>query len=162
MECAEPQLSQIASGVMLGVAILLAFGRTYIKLVRCRYLFVDDWLFILANILLVAGTIVIFLALPYSHAVLNVEAGVEAPSPDLIPHVDLVITFQATSLLLLYSSIYSVKFSFLLFFRLLLQGTGKLRVWWWLVFIFTIPCAILCICGGFIACPAVGGRIISE
>ena len=47
-------------------------------------------------------------------------------------------------------------------FDLLLQRTGKLQVWWWFVFIITIPCAVICICTEFMVCPAFGARILGE
>ena len=147
---------------MLGVALLLAFGRTYIKVNKFRRLFIDDVLFLLAAIFLVAGTIIMFLTLPYNQTEVDVGAGVEIPPPDLTHQLDFDVKFQDASTFLLNASIFSVKFSFLFFFRLLLQGTTKLRIWWWSVFIFTIPCAIICMCTEFMVCPAFGDRIMGK
>lgn len=103
----------------------------------------------------------VFLALPYNQTEVNVGAGVKAPPSDLTHQLDLDVKFQDASLVLLNASIFSVKFSFLFFFRLLLQRTGKLQIWWGCTFIVTIPCAVICMCTEFMVCPAFGDRIMS-
>lgn len=107
-----------------------------------------------------AGTITVFLALPYNQTEVDVGAGVEAPPADLTHQLDLDVKFQDASSVLLNASVFSVKFSFLFFFRLLLQRTGKLQIWWWCTFIITIPCAVICMCTEFMVCPAFGDRIL--
>lgn len=146
---------------MLGFALTLAFGRVYIKTRKFHKLFIDDAFFISATVFLVAGAIMTLLLLPYNQTQVNVRAGVEAPPPDLVHQLDLDVKYEDAALFLLNASIYSVKFSFLFFFRLLLTRTGRLQMWWWCVFVFTIPCAGVCMCTEFMACPAFGSRIIS-
>ena len=148
--------------MVLGIALILAFGRTYIKFTKFHRLFADDVLFLLATVLLVAATTMLFVTLPYNQTEVNVGAGVEAPPPDLARQLDLDVKFQDSATFLLNASIYCVKFSFLFFFRLLLQRTGRLQIWWWCVFIFTIPCAVIGMCTNFIVCPAFGDRIMGE
>ncbi|MCJ1230794.1 hypothetical protein MMC12_007468 [Toensbergia leucococca] len=152
---------EIASGVVLGLTLILAFARMCIKISKFHRLFVDDVFFILAMIFLVAGTTMMFLTLPYNQTGQDVGAGVEAPPPDINHQLDMDVKFQDTAVLLLNACIYSVKFSFLFFFRHLLSRTKQLKVWWWCIFIFTIPCAIVCMCTEFIACPAFGDRIMA-
>lgn len=147
---------------MLGITLILAIGRMYIKVSNFRRLFVDDYFFISANVLLVAGTILIFTALPYNQTEVNVGAGVEAPPPELTHRLDMDVKYQDSGVVLLNAAIYFVKFSFLFFFRLLLRNTGKLKIWWWCVFIFTIPCMVICMCTNFMVCPAFGDRIMGE
>lgn len=108
-----------------------------------------------------ASTITVFLVLPYNQTEVNVGAGVEAPPADLTHQSDFDVKFQDVSSVLLNGCIYSVKFSFLFFFRLLLQRTGKLQIWWWCTVIFTAPCAVICMCTEFMVCPAFGDRIMS-
>lgn len=48
------------SSVVLAITLVLAIGRMYIKITNFRRLFVDDYFFIAANVVLAAGTIVIF------------------------------------------------------------------------------------------------------
>lgn len=137
-------------------------GRTTIKVSKFHKLFVDDVIFIAAAVLLLAGTIMTFLTLPYNQTEVNVGAGIEAPPADFMHQLDFDVKFQDAASLLLNASIYSVKFSFLFFFRLLLGRTGRLQAWWWFVFMFTIPCAGVCMCTEFIVCPAFGDRILGE
>jgi len=102
----------------------------YIKITNFRRLFVDDYFFIAANVVLVAGTIVIFTVLPYNQIVVNLAAGIEAPPPDVTHMLDLDVKYQDAGVFLLNAAIYFVKFSFLFFFRLILENTDKLKIWW--------------------------------
>ena len=108
-----------------------------------------------------AGTVTVFLVLPYNQTEVNVGAGVEAPPANLTHQLDFDVKLQNLTNIFLYGCIFSVKFSFLFFFRLLLQRTRKLQIWWWCTFIFTVPCAVICMCGEFMSCPAFGDRIMS-
>ncbi|MCJ1283213.1 hypothetical protein MMC26_002541 [Xylographa opegraphella] len=150
----------IASSVTLGIAIILSVARMYIKVNKFHRLYSDDWFFLGAVCFLIAGTTMVFLTLPYNQTEVNVGAGVEAPPPDLTHQLDFDVKFQDSASLLLNASIFSVKFSFLLFFRRLLERTGKLQQYWWFAFIITIPCAVVCMCTEFIVCPAFGDRIM--
>lgn len=141
--------------------MILALGRICIKFNRFNRFFVDDAFFILATVLLVAGTVTVFLVLPYNQTEVNVGAGVEAPPADLTHQLDLDVKLQDLSSVFLNGCVFSVKFSFLFFFRLLLQHSGRLQIWWWCTFIFTIPCAVICMCTEFMVCPAFGDRIMS-
>ena len=134
----------------------------YIKVSKFHRLFSDDWLFLFAVCCLVAGTTMVFLTLPYNQTEVNVGAGVEAPPPDFTHQLDFDVKFQDAASFLTNGAIFSVKFSFLFFFRRLLERTGKLQRLWWFTFIFTIPSAIICMCTEFIACPAFGNRILGE
>ncbi|MCJ1430256.1 hypothetical protein MMC29_008173, partial [Sticta canariensis] len=151
---------RIATGVVMGFAVILALGRTYIKINKFHRLFIDDVFLILAIVLLVAGAITTFLVLPYNQTEVNVAAGMEAPPPDFTHQLDLDVKFQEASSVLVNASVFCVKFSFLFFFRLLLLHTGKLQAWWWFTFIITIPCAVICMCTEFMVCPAYGDRIM--
>ncbi len=73
------------------------------------------------------GTALQQVALPYGQTPINVGAGVESPPPDLVQQLVKNLIFQTSSIILLYASVSSVKFSFLFFFRLLLQRTDTLR-----------------------------------
>ncbi len=148
--------------VLLAITLIFAIGRIYIKFSNFRRLFVDDYFFIAANVVLVAGTAMIFTCLPYNQTEVNVAAGVEALPPDLTHQLDLDVKYQDAGVFLLNAAIYFVKFSFLFFFRLILGNSGKLKTWWWCVFIFTIPCAVVCMCTNFMECPAFGEEIMSK
>ena len=134
----------------------------YIRVSKFHRLYADDWMFLFAVGFLIAGTTMVFLTLPYNQTEVNVGAGVEAPPPDFAHQLDFDVKFQDAASLLVNASIFSVKFSFLLFFRRLLERTGKLQRYWWFTFIITVPSAIVCMCTEFIACPAFGDRIMGK
>ena len=100
------------------ITLVIAVGRIYTKISKFHRLFVDDGFFILATILLMVGTALQQVALPYGQTPINVGAGVESPPPDLVQQLVKNLIFQTSSIILLYASVSSVKFSFLFFFRL--------------------------------------------
>ena len=61
---------------------------------------------------------------------------------------------QNAYLVLTYTTIFSVKLSFLFFFRTLVQWARKMVIYWWTVLFFMIVAWILCIIvGTCITCP---------
>ncbi|MCJ1387123.1 hypothetical protein MMC17_010252 [Xylographa soralifera] len=152
----------IASSVMLGIAIILSVARMHIKISKFHRLFSDDWLFLSAVCFLVAGTTAVFLAVPYNQIELNVVTGTEAAPLDFAHQLDLDDKVLEVANFFLNASVFSVKFSFLLFFRRLLERTGKLQRYWWFTFILSIPSAIVCICIEFVVCPVSGVKVVGK
>lgn len=101
------------------------------------------------------------LVLPYNQIEVDVGAGLIPPPPDIVHILDYDVKYQAATVMLANATIFGVKFSFIFFFRQLLAGTGRLNVYWWCVFVFMIPCAVICACTEFMVCPAFGERIMA-
>lgn len=101
------------------------------------------------------------LVLPYNQIEVDVGAGLIPSPPDIVHILDYDVKYQAATVMLANATIFGVKFSFIFFFRQLLGRTGRLYVYWWCVFLFTIPCAVICACTEFMVCPAFGERIMA-
>ena len=140
--------------MLLGCAMLMAVGRTIIRLKYFRRLFIDDYILFFGVITLVSGTAIMFANFPLVYFQVQIEAGeVDFPS-NFLEILVKDAKIQDSSTVLLCATIYSVKFSFLFFFRLLLQRMQKYYVWyWWAIFAVLIPSSIFSMVTGFVACP---------
>ena len=145
---------------MLAIAILLAVLRTLIRTYKFRRLFLDDAFLFLATITLIAGTVLTHLDFPYLYLQVNVELGLESPPPDFEQQLVVDEKLQDAATVLLGVTVFSVKFSFLFFFRGLLRRVQNLQTWWWCVLAVLIPTAGVCICSDFISCPVFGESVL--
>lgn len=152
--------SQVTAGVSLGVAILLAAARAVIRFRRFRRFFADDAFLFFATVTLVIGTILFYIDVPEIYTQINVEDGTEYPPADFVQQLLSDDKYLVTCAVLLWLTVFGVKFSFLLFFRQLIRRIRKLVLWWWIVFAILIPASLLCICQVFIACPAFGPALL--
>ena len=132
----------------------------YIRLRLFRRLFVDDSLFFLAAICLVAGTVMVYIDCPYLYTQFSVESGVQPPPSNFIEQLINDQKTQDAAVVLLCVSIASVKFSFLFFFRSLLRRLKSMTIWWWCVLAVHIPAAVVMICSSFMSCPDFGARVL--
>lgn len=121
---------------------------------------VDDCFFFLAIITFISGTTTLYLDLHTIYLQENVEAGLRAAPADFVSQLLHGEGFQDAATTLLGTTITSVKFSFLFFFRGLLRQQKKMLVWWWCVFVFLIPTAVTLMFSGFIACPYYDERVL--
>ena len=102
----------------------------------------------------------LYLDVPYIYLQEDVEAGLRAAPVDLVSQLVHDEKLQDAATTLLGTTIMSVKFSFLFFFRHLIQRQKKLLIWWWCNFGFLIPTAAIVIFSDFIACPYSDARIL--
>jgi len=147
-------------GVLLGIAIVLAAGRTYIRTRIFRRIFIDDCLFFLATVCLIAGTVMVYIDCPYLYTQVSVESGMQTPPSDFIHQLIEDQKTQDAAAVLLLVTIVSVKFSFLFFFRSLLRRLKNMIIWWWFVFAVHVPTAVVMICSSFMSCPYFGARVL--
>ena len=65
-------------------------------------------------------------------------------------------TYAQIGEVLCWATILSIKLSFLIYFRALVDRLYKVELWWWFNIVVFIPIAAIMISGPFIACPHVG------
>ncbi|KAL8949083.1 MAG: hypothetical protein Q9222_004773, partial [Ikaeria aurantiellina] len=151
---------KIGIGFMLAVAVSLAIGRIYIRVKLNRRLYIDDGFFLLAVVILIAGTVMTYIDIPYIYLQQNVQAGNEAPPADFVQQLIKSVKIQDSAVVLLSAGIFAIKLSFLALFRGLIRRLRKLEVWWWLVLAIVIPSSIMLICSNFITCGYFDERIL--
>ena len=138
----------------MSFAVINAIARTTIRLRKFKRLYMDDYFLFLAVASLISGTTLSF----YSHCY---SAGFS--NSFMTPQEELVVLsrlrYSEVQGLLLWSTIYCVKLSFMFYFKGLVNRLPKTTKWWWFVLLVIIPCAIGSISGGFINCR---GLSISE
>ena len=137
--------------MFLAVAILAAFVRTYLRIRRLQSLDVDDGFLILAVVTLIAGTAVNFVMQDYLYEEVYANLGMKsAPSYDQMQYIKL----NEAASVLVWTSIFAVKFSFVFLFKRLIRRVRTIGMWWWIVFITLIPTACISIVMVFISCSA--------
>ena len=146
----------------MGVAALVAGGRILARFYKSRTVAVDDGFFFLAIIALISGTTVLYLDLPYIYLQEDVEAGLRPAPADLVSQLLHSEKLQDTATTLLGTTISSVKFSFLFFFRELLKQQKKMLVWWWCIFAILIPTAAILMFSNLISCSYFDKRIFGK
>ncbi|KAL8646827.1 MAG: hypothetical protein Q9226_006693, partial [Calogaya cf. arnoldii] len=152
----------VGAGIFLGIALTLAAGRTYIRVVQARKFSVDDGFFYLAVVALITGTITCYLDIPYIYVPQNVDPSTFHVTPEFIQFLQQSLRFQAATCSLLSVALFSVKLSFLTFFHGLLRRVRGLMIFWWCVLLFMVPMAIVFVCIIFMVCPYFDERVLGE
>jgi hypothetical protein len=146
---------------MACIAIVIVSMRFSVRFLKFSTFYTDDYLLLFAAMTMIGSTVMVNLLLPYNQTEVDVGAGLLPPPPNLVHILDYDVKFQDATVMLANGTIFGVKYSFLFFFRKLLAKTSRLRVYWWCVVIFTIPCAVICACTEFMVCPAFGEDILA-
>ncbi|MCJ1390185.1 hypothetical protein MMC18_003043 [Xylographa bjoerkii] len=116
----------------------------------------DDVFFFLAVAALVTGSSFYFIAIPYFYLFSNVADGIVLPPTNVLERGAQTSTYATVAAILLSFTIYSVKFSFIFYFRKLLVRQPKMTKWWWCVLTVLIPVAIVAVLESTIVCPSMG------
>ena len=163
IDFADGRDTQISTGVLFGLALTLALGRTCIKLLRFRRIFIDDIFFFLSIVFLVAGNVLGWVELPSMETVTFAEAGIGFTSfSDFIQRLVSYVKLSAAAGAMLNACNYCVKLSFMFFFRGLLRRLRGLLIWWWCVLMYIILTATACILSTAAVCPASGEAILGK
>lgn len=141
---------------------MVATGRVVARFYRSYRITVDDGFFYLAITTLVAGTIVLYLDIPYIYLQENVEAGLRVAPDDLVLRLLQDERLQNATATLLGTTIASVKLSFMFFFRALIWQQKRLMVWWWCNLVLLVPTTAILMFSNFISCPYHNQEIIGR
>lgn len=157
-----PDTRQTTIGLFLGIALSLAAGRTYIRMVQTRKITVDDGFFYLAVAALIAGTTTCYVDIPYLYVQQNVDPSTTVITPAFIDMLLRSLKIQAATDVLLSTALFAVKFSFLFFFHGLLRRLRSLTIWWYCILVMMVPIAVIFILFIFIVCPYFDDRVLGE
>ena len=130
--------------VMVSVAILLFAFRVAIRLYVFRRLLIDDVAVGIALVLLISVAVMYKYAIPIIFELDRIAKGKEALAPAFLPRASLFLKLQFAIIVLFWTTLWTVKISFLLFYRSLFSGLPDHMLGWWIVCGFALIGYLLC------------------
>ena len=127
-------LKKATTSAFFMIAILSAAARAFIRIFYLKRVNVDDYFFFLAVATLMVGEGISFSNIRTSYRIEAIR-------------------------LFCWATIISVKFSFLFYFRGLVDRWYKMEIWWWFTFAVMVPTAAISIAATFTACLHKGSSI---
>lgn len=149
-------MAQGVLGTFSGIAIISAAIRLIIRFRQLKGVRVDDYLFLAAATLKVVADGLFFAC--YAHQPMTPHRDIEEAkfNQAFIQMLGNQLTFAQLNEVFNWSAIFSIKLSFLFYFRILVDRLPKFRVWWWMILGLLLPTMALMTCATFIACPHLG------
>lgn len=146
---------KITSIFMLVVSVLAAFCRILIRLRQKKRLFVDDGFLLFGLACLCVATAISWRYLGSMYlieAMITGMSDVELP-PDIIDRSLEFHKMVECALCLAWTCVFSIKFSFLFFFRSLIERVGTFTPYWWTVVTLSIIVWVGGMIGFWMSCP---------
>lgn len=143
------------TGALFGLAIITYGIRTYVRACILRQ-FSAEYVFLLLGVVCLCGGIsLIFHTMAYHYDLLAVllDGRENKLSFDFIKAIPMISKEINAAHTLGWCVLFSVKLTYLLFFRRLISRVHNLNTWWWFVFIFTIAAGCTCLAVVWINCP---------
>ncbi|KAI1821856.1 hypothetical protein F4861DRAFT_541556 [Xylaria intraflava] len=142
---ALPSVERVSQQTFLAItwtAVWVAFSMLVFRLATriksFKKLLLDDYLVILAWLLLLVSAILWQLKSRALYLMYAIQSGRSLPTPEFPIIYGQFLRLVVAWNILFYSCLWSVKFSFLVFFRRLGNNVSLGRIWWWVVFGFTV------------------------
>lgn len=148
-------LKQVLAGLLAGVVLIAATVRIASQIHNRRRLFLSDFFLLFACICLCAGTVVLYHfedTLYLNQALAKGGLSVSIP-PNFLAKVETSLKYLFSYEAIIWATVFSVKFSFLSFFRPLVKRLARLRNWWTCVTVVTALSWGFCTTNVFIICP---------
>ncbi|KAH9905727.1 hypothetical protein F4778DRAFT_802192 [Xylariomycetidae sp. FL2044] len=128
------------------ISLVFLLVRIYSRVTGPRRLYWDDVLIIFAWLLALLSAICWQLVVDYLYNFLHLTGGLLWPAPQtFIQDTEHFYIGQLVVLIFFYTSLYSVKLSFLLFFKRLGQGVHAQKYIWWPILALTLATYFVCI-----------------
>ncbi|MCJ1307803.1 hypothetical protein MMC25_001451 [Agyrium rufum] len=145
-----------ANWVLTGTAVLLSAGRFGIRYKTQRGFHADDYTHLLALLGLLAFSITYQLGFPTFIDVVEISDGTVPEPADFDAVVKRYRQYQTAVSITEWVTLWAVKFTFLLFYRLLFSVSKGFRTAWWLIFVFTALAFWVPITGVLTLCGPIG------
>jgi hypothetical protein len=162
----HPLTSQGTSAAFFGLCIIACFVRFYVRFRVQKEIGWDDGFLIFGLCCLISGGAMIFTIIDSMYETEAVVFGLLTPSPaDMAAFVKRSVRyrkFSATSLILMWCSICSVKLSFLMLFKKLIRHMPSLTKYWWFTLVFNILVTGYGVAVYVLACPYFGESKMKE
>lgn len=127
------------------IATICVSLRTFSRIKIFKRIWADDAFVIFALILVIANAIIWQIHAQAMFDLMAVSAEIESPGPNFISRSESYSKATVAVIIFFYSTLWSVKMSFLLFFRRLGTNVFSQKYIWWPVFIFTLATYFSCI-----------------
>ena len=136
-------MSWTCTSVALGFLVF----RIFVRVKSFKRIYADDFFVMAAWIMILASSIIWQTQKDALYAQYELASGKATLTPQLVSQNQTLLRTQLSIIMMFYCSLWSVKLSFLLFFRRLQQGQNVKgqRIWWWCVMGFTIATWASCI-----------------
>lgn len=138
-------IAVVWTGLALGVTF--AALRIFTRLRRVNRLLVDDYLVLFALALLLANAILLTLQAPHLYYMLENPTGA-----DIKYHTLTYTDFQFALILVFFSVLWTIKFSFLALYYVLFDGLRTYRRVWYGIAVFTFLTYVGCWMGSVFTC----------
>ncbi|MCJ1282901.1 hypothetical protein MMC26_002227 [Xylographa opegraphella] len=151
-------VAKAVTGCLFGIAIVTAVLSTIVRLRLRNGIGLDDVFLLLACVFLIASTVLLFLvsnALYFEEA-LTLDPASVTFSADSFDQLDWYQKMIYAYLDLSQTATYCVKFSFLFFFRLLIDRLRYMIIYWRVVVVVSVLAWAYAMCTAFIGCPDFG------
>lgn len=119
----------------------------------------EDYLVFVAVAALIAETALSFSIIKTVNNAFAIKEGKILPLPNFIRSMELVTQYALAVQILSWITIFSIKWSFLFYFRGLTHRLQRMEAWWWFIVMILAPITAMTILGPFIVCPHTGKSI---
>ena len=143
---------QCITELLLAFATIIAITRAVIRVRMFHNVFVDDYFFFLAFLALVCSNGLFYYITPLVYLDMELDLDSEIQYHLYFENSKIIMRFFYPAEVLAWTTIFSVKFSFLLYFRTLINRLHALMILWWCVLFFCIPVACIVIIAPLVTC----------
>lgn len=139
----------MTQGVIWGgwaITVIFVCFRILSRIKIFKRLYWDDFFVLLALALTLASAIIWQAFMAHDmYEVMNVSAGLELPGPKFLADGRRYSQASLAILILFYSTLWSIKLSFLIFFRRLGKNVRRQKLLWWPVMGFTLASYVVAV-----------------
>ena len=107
--------------------------RVYAQLTSFRRLFLDDFLVVLAWVIILTAAVIWQMLGKILYDLYAISAGTKQFTLEFLPRYNAFMRFNAPFEILFYSALWCVKFSFMALFYRISAKVKSLRIWWFVV-----------------------------
>ena len=149
------RFKQVVCGTLAGVVLTAAAFRIAFQIKNRRRLYLSDIFLLFSCICLCASTVVLyqFADMLYLEQALSRNLSAVPVPPDFFAEVGTSLKYLYSYQAIMWATVFSVKFSFLCFFRPLVNRLARLKIWWNCVTVSTALSWAFCTADVFIICP---------
>lgn len=127
------------------LSFIFVVFRIYVRIKSFRRVYADDFLVVLAWLLLLTSAIIWQTQQTSMYTQFRLSSGNVVPTPEILAAERTFLRTEVATIFMFYTCLWSVKISVLIFFRRLGQKVKGHRVWWWCVLALTVATWATCI-----------------